>query len=170
MMSMLRKFSDGLTSLSAMVGTLGLLFVVGVILTDVIGRNFDRPLYGAQDLITMTMVIIVFGGMALCARTNSHIVVDIFEYVFSPQLNRAIDVVAALLGMVIFCLIAYAVFQSAMLSRMLNLSTNLLRLPNAWFQLALCGLSLVAALTQAMRALALCSAPPQGPQPNREVI
>ncbi|WP_368074615.1 TRAP transporter small permease [Alloyangia pacifica] len=61
------KDRDGLISLSAFLGTLGLLFVVGVIVVDVIGRNFGMPLYGAQDLVIMTMVIIVFGGMALCA-------------------------------------------------------------------------------------------------------
>ncbi|WP_235865371.1 TRAP transporter small permease [Alloyangia mangrovi] len=153
---MLQKTADGLISLSAFLGTLGLLFVVGVIVVDVIGRNFGMPLYGAQDLVIMTMVIIVFGGMALCARDDGHIVVDIFEPHFSPRLNRAIDVGAGLLGAVIFVLIAYTVFKSAQLSQMLNLSTNLLRLPTAWFQYALCALSLVAALALMMRAA--CSA------------
>lgn len=152
MRAMLQKTADGLISLSAFLGTLGLLFVVGVIVVDVIGRNFGMPLYGAQDLVIMTMVIIVFGGMALCARDDGHIVVDIFEPHLSPRLNRAIDVAAGLLGAVIFVLIAYTVFKSAQLSQMLNLSTNLLRLPMAWFQYALCALSLVAALALVMRA------------------
>ena len=151
----LETVSGRLTSLSAFCGTLGLLFVVAVIVIDVIGRNFGRPLYGSQDLVTMTMVIIVFGGMALCDRTGGHIVVDIFESAFPDRINRLIDIVAALLGAVIFIGIAVAVWRTAQLSQMLNLSTNLLNLPLAWFQLALCAFSLVAALTMILRATSL---------------
>ena len=86
------RWTDRLIGLSAFVGTAGLLFVVGVILVDVTGRNFGRPLYGAQDMVTMTMVLIVFGGMALCDRLDGHIVVDIFEGSFPEWLNRAIDI------------------------------------------------------------------------------
>lgn len=152
---LLQKLVDRLIGLSAIIGTLGLLFVVAVIVADVIGRNFGMPLYGSQDLITMTMVLIVFGGMALCDRNDGHIVVDIFERSFSPGLNRAIDIFSALLGTVIFVFIAYTVFKSAQLSQMLNLSTNLLRLPTAWFQYALCTLSLIGALTMLLRAVTL---------------
>lgn len=152
-----RKTMDRLVSLSAIIGTLGLLFVVGVIVVDVVGRNFGAPLYGSQDLVTMTMVLIVFGGMALCDRNAGHIAVDIFEKAFSPGLNRVIDIVSALLGAVIFLLIAYTVFQSAKLSELLNLSTNLLKLPTGWFQYALCALSVVSAVAMILRAAALIS-------------
>ncbi|NIY96042.1 TRAP transporter small permease [Salipiger sp. HF18] len=155
MLGRVHWLSDRLIGLSAIVGTLGLLFVVAVIVIDVVGRNFGAPLYGSQDLITMTMVIIVFGGMSLCDRDGGHIVVDIFENTFSPRLNRVIDVVAALLGAVIFVLIAWTVWQSAQLSVLLNLATNLLRLPTAWFQYALCVFSLITALGMLLRALSL---------------
>lgn len=59
----IRKLADRLIGLSAVLGSLGLLVEVGIILTDVIGRLFGHPLFGSQDLITMTMVIVVFGGM-----------------------------------------------------------------------------------------------------------
>ncbi|MDT0683053.1 TRAP transporter small permease [Roseicyclus sp. F158] len=152
MLRTLHKVTDRLIGLSAFVGTVGLVFVAGVIVVDVVGRNFGAPLYGSQDLITMTMVLIVFGGLALCDRTGGHIVVDIFESAFPPALNRAIDVFSGLLGATIFIGIAWTVFQSAQISQMLNLSTNLLRLPTAWFQYALCVLSLIGALTMLLRA------------------
>lgn len=148
----LQLFSDRLTSLSAAVGTLGLIFVVCVIVVDVIGRNFTSSLFGALDLTTMTMVIVVFGGMALCGKENGHIVVDIFEASFPSALNRAIDIASALLGAVIFLLIGFAVFKTAQLSQMLKLSTNLLQLPTAWFQYSLCGLSVCSALVMVLRA------------------
>lgn len=155
MLATLRKAADGLIGLSATIGTLGLLAVVGVILVDVIGRALGKPLYGSQDLITMAFVLVVFGAMALCDRAGGHIAVDLFERYYPDWLNRMADVVAALLGVAIFAALAWAVYDSAKISQMLNLSTNLLRLPKVWFQWALCGFSVVAALGMLLRAVEL---------------
>lgn len=154
-MNALRNIADRLISLSAFIGSLGLIFEVVVILVDVVGRAFGYPLLGSQDLITMTMVLLVFGGMAACDRTGGHIAVDIFERKFSPHLNRMIDAVSALLGAVIFAALALAVYDSLKISVMLNLSTNLLGLKKAWFQYALIGLSLVTAFGMLLRAVEL---------------
>ena len=152
MLPALRKLADRLISLSAALGATGLIVEVAVILIDVIGRAFGHPLFGSQDLITMTMVILVFGGMALCDRVGGHIAVDLLETLFPDRLNRLIDIFSAVLGAVIFAFIAWAVWDSAKLSEMLNLSTNLLRLPKAWFQWALCGFAVLTALAMLLRA------------------
>ncbi|WP_095596288.1 TRAP transporter small permease [Actibacterium pelagium] len=154
-MSSLRTIADRLISLSAFIGGLCLLGLVGVILIDVIGRAFGAPLFGSQDLINMGMAILVFGGMALCDRQGGHIAVDLLEPRYPARLNRIIDIVAALTGAVIFVMIAYTVHESAKLSQMLNISTNLLRLPRAWFQWGVSVLSIVTALGMALRALEL---------------
>ncbi|GHF47104.1 TRAP transporter small permease [Seohaeicola zhoushanensis] len=155
MLTVLRKGADGLIGLSAILGTLGLLVEVGVILVDVIGRAAGHPLYGSQDIITMTFVIVVFGAMALCDRTGGHIAVDLFERRYPGWLNRLADIVAALMGAAIFAALAWAVLDSARISVMLNLSTNLLRLPKVWFQYALAVFALVAALGMLLRAAEL---------------
>lgn len=154
-MSRLRAIADGLISLSAFVGGLCLLGLVGVILVDVVGRAFGMPLFGSQDLITMGMAIMVFGGMAMCDREGGHIAVDLLEPRYSHTLNRVIDIIAALTGAVIFVLIAYTLHQSAKLSEMLNMSTNLLRLPRAWFQWGVSILSIVTAIGMCLRAAEL---------------
>lgn len=151
----LRKYADRLIGLSAAIGSIGLLVEVVIILVDVIGRVFGSPLYGSQDLVTMTMVMLVFGGMALCDRRGGHIAVDIFERHFSGRLNKMIDILSALLGAVIFIMIAWTIYESSVLSQMLNLSTNLLRLPKSWFQWALCVLALLTALGMLLRAAEL---------------
>jgi len=156
MIAHLRIWADRLIGLSANLGALGLIVEVGVILVDVIGRSFGVPLYGSQDLISMSMVVLVFGAMALCDRQRGHIAVDLFEPRFPAALNRAIDILAALLGAVVFAFIAYAIIDSAKLSVMLNLSTNLLRLPKAWFQWGLAGFSIITALGMTLRAVELC--------------
>ena len=89
-MDRMRRVADGLIGLSATIGSIGLIFVMGVILIHVIGRAFKAPLYGSQDLMTMSMIIIVFGAMALCDRIGGHIAVDLLENRFPPMMNRAL--------------------------------------------------------------------------------
>ncbi|MDF0595364.1 TRAP transporter small permease [Psychromarinibacter halotolerans] len=154
-MHAIRKLADGLIGLSAILGTLGLLAELVVILIDVIGRALGSPLYGAQDVTTMSMVILVFGAMALCDRAGGHISVDLLENRFPGWLNRILDIVSALFGAVIFAALAWTVMESAKLSVMLNLSTNLIKLPKAWFQYALSVFAIVTALGMLLRAVEL---------------
>jgi TRAP-type C4-dicarboxylate transport system permease small subunit len=153
MIAHLRIWADRLIGLSANIGALGLVVEVALILVDVIGRAYGAPLYGSQDLISMSMVILVFGAMSMCDRQGGHIAVDLFEPRFSASMNHIIDILAALLGAVVFAFIAYAIIDSAKLSIMLNLSTNLLRLPKAWFQWGLAGFSIMTSLGMLLRAI-----------------
>ncbi|MGI3164077.1 TRAP transporter small permease [Pseudooceanicola sp. 200-1SW] len=155
MLGTLRKIADGLIGLSAFIGTLGLIFVTLVVLVDVIGRTAGSPLTGAQDYTQMGMVIIVFGGMALCDKLGGHVSVDIFERSFSPRFNHVLDILAAILGAVIFVGIAYTVYDSSKLSQMLKLATNIVRLPKWYFQWGLSALALVTALGMILRAVEL---------------
>lgn len=155
MLRLMRKVADGLIGLSASIGALALLILMGVIVVDVIGRAFGSPLYGGHDIVTMFMVLIVFGAMALCDRNGGHIAVDLFERKYSRRLNHIIDIAVALAGVVIFVALAWATYDSAKISVMLNLSTNLLHLPKAWFQHALSLFCLVTAFGLLLRALEL---------------
>lgn len=163
----IRRAADGLIELCAGLGALGLMVEVAVVIVDVVGRAFGHPLYGSQDIITMTMVFVVFGAMALCDRRGGHIAVDFLEPRLPAALNRAIDVLSALLGAAIFVTLAWAVYESAKLSVMLNLSTNLLNLPKAWFQWALCALALVTALAMLLRAFEAAVRPSAAREPGR---
>lgn len=160
MLAILRKTADGLISLSAVAGTLGLLFVTGVVLVDVIGRAFGAPLRGGQDFYQMGMVIIVFGGMALCDKLGGHVSVDIFERHFPDRFNHVVDILAALLGAAIFAGIAYTVYDSSKLSQMLKLATNIVKLPKWYFQWVLCVMALITAFGMVLRAVELALSGP----------
>ena len=148
-----RKVVDGLIWVSVGLAALGLIFEVIVIVIDVMGRAAGRPLYGSLDLITMGFVIIVFGAMSLCDRRGGHVSVDLFEPFLPPVLNRGINAFSALLGAVIFFALAWAVYDSSRISIMLNLSTNLLELPKAWFQYLLCFFAVTTGLAMLLRSV-----------------
>ena len=151
----IRTLADRLIGLSAAIGSTALILIVVVVLVDVIGRAFGSPLYGGQDITTMATVILVFAPMALCDRLGGHISVDLFERYFPDAMNRNIDIFVAVLGAVIFAAMAWATWESAKLSVMLNLSTNLLYIPKAYFQWAAIVFMILASLGLALRALEL---------------
>lgn len=154
MLAKLDVWAGRLIRLSALIGTICLIAQVLVILIDVVGRYFGAPLKGAQDISTMAMVVLVFGGMALCDRLGGHIAVDIFEKSMPEWMIRVGDVISALLGGLIFLGIAWTVWESAALSRMLNLSTNIINLPKSWFQYVVVAMSLITAFGMFLRAAA----------------
>ncbi len=151
----LRWYADMLIGVSATLASGGLCVIVAVILLDVAARSLGAPIAGARDLTQMTMVIVVFGGMALCDRNGGHISVDLLERTFSARFNRVVDAAAAILGAAIFFGIAWSVFDSSRISQMLNLSTNVINLPKAWFQWVLSVLALVTAVGMLLRSTEL---------------
>ncbi|MFZ2099469.1 MAG: TRAP transporter small permease [Oricola sp.] len=150
--------ADRLISLSALVGSIGLVVEVAVILVDVVGRYFGSPLKGAQDISQMAMVIVVFGGMALCDKLGGHIAVDLFEKSFPDWLNRLSDFLSAMIGALIFGGIAWTIYTSSKLSLMLNLATNVIYLPKAYFQWAICVFAAITAFAMILRAISLATA------------
>lgn len=152
MLARLWSWTDRLIGLSVFFGTVCLMLQVAVILVDVVGRYFGSPLTGARDITQMSMAIVVFGGMALCDRIGGHISVDVFENILPAPLIRLGDIVSPLLGAVVFFGIAWTVWESAALSRMLNLATNIIYLPKAWFQYAVVVMSLITAIAMLLRA------------------
>jgi TRAP-type C4-dicarboxylate transport system permease small subunit len=158
-LALIQKGADGFTHLFALIGTLGLVAQVMVILVDVIGRYFGAPLTGAQDISQMAMVVLVFGAMALCDKVGGHISVDLFETVMPGWMIRIGDALSALLGAAGFLGIAWATLESAALSKMLNLATNIIGLPKVHFRYFVVAASLVTALGMALRAVSLILTP-----------
>ena len=155
MLRTLDNIAGRVIALSAILGTLGLIAEVVVILIDVTGRYFGAPLTGAQDITQMSMLVLVFGGMALCDRQGGHIAVDVFERAFPGWLIRLGDLAAALVGAAIFAGIAYNMWFSARMSVMLHQATNIIYLPFAWFKYYIVVTSAIAAFGMAVRALLL---------------
>ncbi|MEO8241916.1 MAG: TRAP transporter small permease [bacterium] len=149
------KISDRLTGLSALIGTLSLILIVAVTLIDVVGRYFGAPLSGSRDLNQMGLVVLVFGGMALCDRLGGHIAVDILERAMPRWMILTGDIVSAIVGCIIFILLAWTTWQSAVLSQLLHLSTNIIYLPKAWFQYVAIVFSLITAFGMALKAVSL---------------
>ena len=69
--------NEGLSLAAAgMVG--GLMFLT---FADVVGRYvFNRPIFGAYELIEVLMGLLIFAGLPLVSRSRAHITVDFISY------------------------------------------------------------------------------------------
>lgn len=146
-----RRVADVLADASVAIGGAALVAAGAIIVVDVVGRVFGEPLRGAQDLAQMALVLIVFGGMAFCDRVGGHVSVDLFETSFSARANLWFAAFANALGALIFILIAVEIWESSKISRMLNLATNILKLPKAPFQYAVAAFCVITALGMLVR-------------------
>ena len=166
MFGLINKGADGLIRLSALVGIFGLFVEVVVILTDVVGRYFGKPLSGAQDISQMAMVLVVFGGMAICDKMGGHIAVDLFENSMPRWMVRTGDFLSALLGALIFFGIAWTTWASVAQMRGYGiiLTTNIIGLPFDWFKGAIIVMSVITGIGMSLRAVAMAF----GPKPARE--
>lgn len=151
-------WADGLIRLSALVGTIGLVIEVVVILIDVIGRFFGSPLTGAQDISQMSMVLIVFGGMALCDKIGGHVNVDLLENAMPRWMIWVGDFASAVIGAVIFIGIAWTTWSSIYLMRFqlgVVQKTNIIDLQFDWFKGAIVVMSIITAIGMILRAIGL---------------
>lgn len=151
-------WADRLIRLSALIGTIGLSVEVVVILVDVVGRFFGSPLRGAQDIAQMGMVLIVFGGMALCDKLGGHVNVDLFENSMPRWMIWAGDLAATVIGAMIFAGIAWTTWQSINLMRFqlgIVQTTNIIDLQFDWFKGAIIVMCAITFIGMTLRAISL---------------
>ncbi len=153
MLARLLRVTDVLIDLAAIAGACALLVALGVTAVDVVGRAFGRPFYGARDIVSMSGVFVVFGGLGYAHRSGQHIVVDLLKNAFSPGLNRLLTVTGHALGAVVFVLVAWQLWAALALARMLSSSTNLLYLPRAPFLMAMTAMAAICALSMILRGI-----------------
>ena len=89
----------------ALLGGFGLLLLLALTVAAVVMRKvFGTPLLGVFDISQMTLIVIVFSGLAYCGITRGHVAVDLFSDFFPPTIQKVLNVVinmvtAALLSM-----------------------------------------------------------------------
>lgn len=92
----------------------------------------NSPIYGAQDLSEMGLVLVVFGAIAYCGRAGGHVAVDLFVGYFSPWARLACEVFVKLASTAIFVLLSWQMFHRGATAMAYDV-TNLIEIPRAPF-------------------------------------
>lgn len=149
----LDRAAGGLARLCAALSGAAVLALATLLFVDVLARAFGHPLFGAQDIAEMGMILATFGAVALLDRRGEQIRVELLASRLPAAVRRWGDRLSALLGAAIYATLAVTLWRAAELSSLLSLSSNILGLPKAPFQILLAALALVAALNAGLRGL-----------------
>ncbi|WP_374665836.1 TRAP transporter small permease [Ramlibacter sp.] len=127
------------------VGVVALAVLMLVVLVDVAGRNlFNRPLPWGTELLEVVLAVMVFALYPLLALRATHIVVDLIPVPAALRLPQRL--LSALVGAVLFGVIAYCTGRQAVRSATYGDASALLKIPTAWVLWGMCALSVVTAL------------------------
>lgn len=100
----------GLAWLLGLVARISIVAMVGLIVADVVMRNFlNRPLYGTYEIVEMLLVPVAFFFVPDRLIHNGHIAVELIDGVLSRRVLAWLKVVAAAL-MVLF-LVLLSIFM-----------------------------------------------------------
>lgn len=115
----------------AMRAAAGLMFgLMALTFLDVAGRNLiNRPINGTSELTEVGLALIIFLMLPSVTLRGQHIVIDLVDHVAGPRAQSIMDAVGALLGLVMFGLIAWQVWVQANKAMSYEDLTPTLRIP-----------------------------------------
>jgi TRAP-type C4-dicarboxylate transport system permease small subunit len=87
------------------------LIMMVLVIADIFGRYlFNSPVPMTYEVGSFLMVFIVFLGLAYTQRTGAHIRVEFFTLHLPPRVRCILDMVASVLGLLLYLIIVYQSF------------------------------------------------------------
>jgi C4-dicarboxylate transporter DctM subunit len=83
------------------------LWVCFVFANVVLRYVFARPLAGSQDIVQVTLVFVVFLGVAYVQLTGKHITVDVISSQLPPRAAKVVDVIISLVGIAVVSVLVW---------------------------------------------------------------
>ena len=123
------------TKIAALLAIIALLFMMGVVALNVIGRGFfSSPLLGTVELVGLAGVFLISFAIGLTERERAHITVMIMVSRLSPRLQSFFAIVGLFVGLVSVTLLAWGgVLQIEDAIIRPEMVTFVLRVPKAPF-------------------------------------
>ncbi len=88
-------------------------FLAFYILADVVARNLNMPIEGTSEIVTNSIVTIVFMQIGYCVHVGGMIRADFLLNVMGPRLTQTINSIGFLLGIGFFLAVLYGTLGPA---------------------------------------------------------
>lgn len=112
-----------------------IVLVVMVLLTfiDVIGRYiFSAPIFGASEMISSMLALLIFLGLGIANAQDKHIVVELFDSNLRSLSPKAYDFIVQGFSICTMCLIVYVLAAQAIHNFEVEAKTVVLEWPLSW--------------------------------------
>lgn len=150
----------GAAVLAAIVSALetfsSIVLVVMMLLTfvDVVGRYFlGAPVFGASEMISAMLALLIFSGLGIANARDKHIVVELFDSRVRALSPRLYDVLIQGLSLVAMVLIVYVLAEAAVEAAHLGSRTIVLEWPLSWIIGTVAALAALSVISQILGLL-----------------
>lgn len=90
-------------------GSALVLVLMGIIVIDVLGRTFfNQPLTGTPELVKVSLVSMLFLGMAQTLHSDKHIRATVIMNMTSFLIRTGMNILANACGLIVFILLSYS--------------------------------------------------------------
>jgi len=159
-----------IADLFAVLGGLGLFLLMGITVVSVFWRYALRdPIFGIEDLSTMSLAVIVAAGVAYGAVHGAHICVHIIASVFGRKVTRFTDAFARAAGFSICAFAAWGLVKKGLCGLPCGLLTQNLNIPHEpFFYVLAASMAVYAALLLNRLIVGLAHWSGEDPNPEEE--
>jgi TRAP-type C4-dicarboxylate transport system permease small subunit len=113
---------------------------------DVLGRTFNKPLFGGFEITEMLLAALIFAGLPLVTLKNDHVTVDLFDAMSPDWLLRIQHVVACAVGLVCTAFLAWRLWLRGDHLAAAGETTGQLKIQLSWLTYSMSVLMAVTAL------------------------
>jgi TRAP-type C4-dicarboxylate transport system permease small subunit len=139
--------------------SIALLCMMLLTFVDVVGRYvLGAPVFGASEMISTLLAIVIFLGLGIANARDKHIVVELFDQQIRGISPRVYDIMVQGFSVIAMCLIAYVMFDQAREAAHYDSRTIVLEWPLAWISGIVATLAVMSVVTQ---VLGLILSPPK---------
>jgi len=112
------------------ISSIVLLTMMLLTFADVIGRYlFASPIFGASEMISSMLAILIFAGLGVTNSRDDHIVVELFDHKFKSLSPKYYDLIIQTFSVVTMCLIAFVLAEHAFEAHEQKALTYVLEMP-----------------------------------------
>ncbi|MEP5154163.1 TRAP transporter small permease [Planktotalea sp.] len=130
---MIAKLLSGIIRALEVLSSIVLAAMMLLTFVDVIGRYvLGAPVFGASEMISTLLALVIFLGLGLANAKDKHIVVELFDSRVRALAPRFYDMVVQGFSIFAMSLIAYVLWEQAVEAAHVGATTIVLEWPLAW--------------------------------------
>jgi TRAP-type C4-dicarboxylate transport system permease small subunit len=116
---------------------------------DVLGRYvLGSPIFGASEMISTMLALIIFLGLGIANARDTHIVVELFDHRVRGLSPRIYEIVVQGFSILTMCLIVFVLYEQAVDAAAQNARTIVLEWPLAWITGTITALAALSVVSQ----------------------
>lgn len=106
MNTLLQKL-DQLTAFLKVLGAICLVGMMALTCADVVGRYFDRPIFGSVEIVGFLATLTVALALPFTHQEKGHIGVEILVRLFSSKTQAVIELITSLASLALFAIVTW---------------------------------------------------------------